>query len=121
MPAGRPLKYKTPEELEEAIQGYFEQNPFYPTVSGLSLHLGFADRSSMYNYKDREEFSHTIKKAILKIESLHEANLFSNSVAGSIFWLKNHNWIDKQINEHQGSLFDALKEKHPDEPDNQEG
>jgi hypothetical protein len=84
------------EELIEAIGRYFADNPERPTVTGLAYFLGFEDRRSLYDYKGREETSHTIKQAVLKIESLHEENLFNQSCTGSIFWLKNRDWVDKQ-------------------------
>ena len=76
---GRPLKYKTPEDLEDRINDYFndhivtrldedgnEQTYLQGvTISGLSRYLGFSDRSSIYDYKDRPKFFHTIKKDYL--------------------------------------------------------
>jgi hypothetical protein len=97
---GRPLKYKTEEDLSRAIDDYFktikEDEVLSPTVSGLAHHLGFLDRQSIYDYKDRVKFSCIIKKAILYIESIHESNLFNTGASGSIFWLKNHYWKDTQ-------------------------
>ena len=46
----------------------------------------------MYNYKEREEFSYTIRRAISKIEAVHEKKLLAQSCTGSIFWLKNRGW-----------------------------
>ena len=105
---GRPLKYKTAEELQQAIDEWFDsfesKDGVYPTMSGLAYHLGFSDRQSIYDYKGREEFSCTIKRALLRIESLHENNLYHNSPTGSIFWLKNRDWKDKHETEHSGEL-----------------
>jgi hypothetical protein len=96
---GRPLKYKTASELQSAIDAWFDSfkeiKGLYPTMSGLAYHLGFTDRQSLYDYKGREEFSCTIKRALLRIESLHENNLYGTSPTGSIFWLKNRDWRDK--------------------------
>jgi hypothetical protein len=98
--AGRPLKYETPEELEQAIEDWFQsfegKKGLYPTMSGLAYHLGFSDRQSLYDYKGRDAFSCTIKRALLRLESLHENNLFGTTSTGSIFWLKNRDWKDKQ-------------------------
>lgn len=94
----RPLKYETCEELNEAIELYFkdiEKDERKPTVTGLSYHLGFESRQSMYDYKERPKFSYSIKRAVLYIESLHEENLYTTGAAGSIFWLKNRGWKDK--------------------------
>jgi hypothetical protein len=98
MKAGRPLKYKTAEEIDEAVSSYFDkikEEGIRPTVTGLAYHLGFESRQSMYDYQEREEFSYSIKRAVLYIESVHEANLFNSSATGSIFWLKNRDWKDK--------------------------
>jgi len=102
--AGRPLKYKTVKELQDAIDEYFESNPDTPTITGLALHLGFDSRQSYYNYQERPEFLDTIKRASLKIESKHEARLYENGSSGSIFWLKNRDWKDKQERELSGGL-----------------
>lgn len=95
MPAGRPLKYETPEELEEAVEEYFAKNPKKPTQSGLALHLGFVSRQSLFDYKGREEFSYTIKKAMHRIDEQHEKRLYEHSNSGSIFYLKNRGWTDR--------------------------
>lgn len=101
MKTGRPLKYNTAEELDAAIDAYFAErteDKLPPTISGLALYLGFADRQSLYDYKGREEFSCIIKKAITKIEDFAEGMLFSGLPAtGAIFWLKNHKWTDKTV------------------------
>jgi len=88
------------EELGTLIEEYFLTNPDKPTVTGLAHFLGFESRQSMYDYKEREESSYTIKRAILKIESLHEKNLYGNTPSGSIFWLKNRDWVDKSNIDH---------------------
>ena len=111
MPAGRPLKYKTEEELQTAIDEYFKLNRSSPTISGLALHLGFDSRKTFYNYQERPEFLHTLKKARTRIEDVHEKRLFEQSCTGSIFYLKNVGWTaeeNKKV-EHGGSLkFDGI-------------
>lgn len=102
--AGRKLKYKTPEEMQEAMEGYFAQNPDRPTISGLALYLGFVDRQSMYDYKDRPAFSDIIKSAMARIEAKHEENIYTTGAAGSIFWLKNRGWTDQQQIQHSGGI-----------------
>ena len=107
---GRPLKYKTVEELEGKINEYFNDNIATKTseetgeeitsfdgitITGLALFLGFSNRHSMYDYKKREQFSHTIKKATAVIEMYYEKGLMSKYSTGSIFALKNHGWSDK--------------------------
>lgn len=98
-PVGRPLKYKTVEELEEKIEKYFaertKEDP--PTITGLALELGFLDRKSIYEYKEKPQFTHTIKKARLRCEQYAEKILMSGAVspAAPIFALKNYGWTDK--------------------------
>jgi len=122
MNKGRPRKYKTPEEMQAAIDIYFdsckpepiidkdgnimmdkngrpvfELNP--PTITGLALHLGFLDRKSVYNYAGYgEKFFHTIKKARLRCENYVERNGMSGNIPANIaiFYLKNYDWTDKQ-------------------------
>ena len=119
MEAGRPLKFKTVAELEKAIDAFFEERyekAVPPTVSGLALYLGFEDRRSLYDYKEKPEFSHTIKKAITRIEDYAERTILKNegSSTGAIFWLKNHRWTDETkqtltVNEY--SLFEKKTEE----------
>lgn len=119
MLGGRPRKYKTVEDLEKAVNDYFESiQPVEeknekgkvvaitggepPTIAGLTLFLGFADKSTLYDYRDREGFSHPIKRAIMMIEKHHEISLNGKSPTGNIFALKNMGWRDKQEHEHSG-------------------
>lgn len=91
---GRPLKYKTKEELEGKIEEYFAKNKEHPTLTGLAYHLGFESRQSIYDYEERGEFSYTIKRARLFIESHYELRLYHSSPTGAIFALKNFGWKD---------------------------
>lgn len=96
---GRPPKYKTVEELEDNIQAYWDmlsEGKEKPTITGLALFLGFESRQSFYDYENNGDFSYTIKKARLKIESIYEQNLHSGNPSGSIFALKNFGWKDTQ-------------------------
>lgn len=105
------LKYETVDELQEAINSYFEsrdgKNEPY-TVCGLALHLGFLSRRSVYDYaegkiKDKPAYKHTVKNALLKIEEYAERNLYGKHVIGAIFSLKNRGWTDKQTVELEGN------------------
>ncbi len=93
---GRPKIYEDPEELAQNVENYFnEEEAIKPTITGLALYLGFADKTTLYEYRDRPDFSYSIKKAITKIEQYHEQALSDNNVAGRIFALKNMGWKDK--------------------------
>ena len=92
--AGRPLLFKTPEALQEAIDAYFETEK-KPTLAGLAVHIGIG-RQTLYEYDNRDEFSYIIKKAREKVEAIYEERLvYSQSPTGVIFALKNMNWRDK--------------------------
>jgi hypothetical protein len=91
MPAGRPPKFKTPEDMQQAIDQYFAQcnddNP--PLISGLAYHLDMATES-LRRYGENDEFSAIVKKAKQRVEIAVEKNLHSSACTGSIFWLKNN-------------------------------
>lgn len=120
-PGGRPLLFKSPEELEIKIQQYFDScfdfhrdmfgnrikdsatgefilrqvKPF--TLGGLSVFLN-CSRETITNYTEKEEFFGTIKKARDIIYAYAEDQLFQGkNVAGVIFNMKNnYGWVDKQ-------------------------
>lgn len=88
---GQPAKYTEPATMADKIKRYFDDLKGPPTMAGLALALGFADRQSLIDYSERsEEFSCVIKNARVRIEAFHEARLATQSPTGSIFWLKNH-------------------------------
>ena len=120
---GRPLMYKTKEELQEKIDAYFEvckgrvltdddgipyrdKNgiPIFievrpPTITGLALALGFASRQALLNYEGREEFNDTITRAKSRVECYAEERLFDKDGAnGAKFNLANNfkGWKEKQ-------------------------
>jgi hypothetical protein len=107
----RPLKWDDPEAFDRAVDEYFG-NPEHPhTWTGLALHLGFSSRDSLNDYKKKDGFSDSVKKALLRIESIYEANLFYKNPAGAIFALKNFGWKDKQEVEQSGGV--TIKYQNP--------
>lgn len=123
---GRPLKYKTPEEMQKKIDEYFEScyrpvtkynnntgkfetikndngeivkeqyRPF--TVTGLADALDL-NRSDLLNYDKKSEFHNTVTRAKRKCEIYAEERLFDrDGNRGAIFSLSNNfkNWADKQ-------------------------
>jgi len=106
---GRPPKYKTAKELETKIDEYFEKGVAIrkikvgeeiieipnPTLCGLTLYLGFADKGEIYKLEQDPRFSHLIKRARTFIEKDYEEALRGQNVTGAIFWLKNAGWKDK--------------------------
>lgn len=117
----RPLKYKTVEELQAAIDAYFEDcqgKPLLdeddnavtdkygepviigahpPTVTGLALALGFSTRQSLLNYQGRKQFLDTITRAKARCEEYAESRLFDRDGArGAQFSLEhNFRWLDQ--------------------------
>jgi hypothetical protein len=95
---------------------YGDLGKFYslpmPTITGLTLYLGFCDRSSFYKYEGdaeeiaeiedeelkriKQEFRHTVKKARAFIEREYEEMLQTGKPAGAIFALKNFGWKDER-------------------------
>lgn len=114
---GRPRLFQTVEELEDKIEEYFKYcdarivqgydnktneqfayvSPEPYTMSGLAYYLGM-DRRSLINYKERDEFFLTIKKARDRVEMdidrrLNDKGTFT---PGLIFNLKNNfDWKDQ--------------------------
>lgn len=123
---GRPPHFTSPEELQEEIDSYFfdqKESKSAATITGLAYHLGFASRQSFYDYEKDGDFSYTIKRARLKIESIYEAKLSGNNAAGPIFALKNFGWTDKQEVDHKnngGNFEPFVLVKQYAKPDNAE-
>lgn len=83
------------------------RKPEPPTITGLTLHLDFCSKTSLYKYAEKEGFMHPIKKAITRIEKHHETQIaFGDKCTGNIFALKNFGWKDKieTDNKHSGDI-----------------
>lgn len=91
----RPLTWEDPEAFDKAVDDYFDNPNTNHTWTGLAIHLGFCSRDSLNDYKKKDGFSDSVKKALLKIEKKYEESMMKYP-AGSIFALKNFNWKDKQ-------------------------
>lgn len=95
---GRPLTVGSPEEFQSKADEYFlscEVQEKVPTVNGLALALGFNSRQSLLNYADRPEFLDIVKTVRTRLENEWEQRLAGNNAAGTIFWLKNQGWSDR--------------------------
>ena len=91
-----------------------------PTISGVTLFLGFTSRQSFYNLEKNPDIVDTVKAIRLMIEASYEALGCSggNHTTFAIFALKSMGWTDrpeilKQIEEHQnpfeGLTFEQLE------------
>jgi len=93
---GPKFKYDTPEELQEAVDRYFDENKIH-TMSGLAVHLGLT-RMSLVNYRRYDEkFNAILEEAKAKVEVYWETQLVTPKIAhGVIFALKNNfGWRDQ--------------------------
>lgn len=95
MPAGRPLKFQSEEELSKKIEEYFEITPEgQRTITGLAVHLD-TSRETLCNYEKKEQFFDAIKKGKDRVELDYELSLRKQGRSGDIFGLKNFGWRDK--------------------------
>jgi hypothetical protein len=101
---GRPLKFKTVEELEKKGKAYFamvdkqrqKEDVFIPyTITGLANFLD-TDRCVLVDYGNKQKYSSTIKRLKSKVEEQLDQHLYGNNVTGLIFNLKNNfGWKDR--------------------------
>lgn len=112
--AGRPAFYKTPEELQAAVDRYFDSckgTPVFdkrglpvmirpgvqkmageipPTLAGLSHFLGYRDRQQFTRQRRRSvEFANVVALARLRVENYAESRLYDlDGYKGAAFVLK---------------------------------
>ncbi len=124
--AGRPVLYKTAEELQVIIDEYFDYcdnrakkiinkdgqeymiiDPAPYTMSGLARRLGM-DRDTLLRYSKKEEFYGTIREARDKVqEDVENRMMETKNEKGAMFSLKNNfGWKDKsEVEEkHSGNI-----------------
>jgi hypothetical protein len=97
MPAGRPLKFQSVDELQNKIDNYFaacELEKKHVTITGLALALG-TYRQTLCNYEVQPEYVDTVKTAKLRVENYAENRLYEGAPTGPIFALKNFGWSDR--------------------------
>lgn len=125
---GRPLLFKDEAELQVKIDEYINvckenqidfitkegkvikiSKPLIPTIAGLAYHLG-TDRHTIYNYEEKDEYFHTIKKIRNYILSQIETKLVNTdgNTAGTIFISKNYGYTDRQEIEHKFNDIDEI-------------
>jgi hypothetical protein len=97
MAGGRPKKWDSPEALQKDIDRYWayckdENKP--PTIAGLAYYTN-VDRHTIYNYAEKDEFFHIIKKAREYILMTLEEESIVNGKAGTIFVMKQYGYTDK--------------------------
>lgn len=101
---GRPPKFATPEDMQEAVIDYFDnyavaydeegEMSFKPTITGLAYHLGMTT-AALRGYEEKDDFLSIVKRAKQLVEMSLENRLDSKMVTGAIFNLKaNFRWND---------------------------
>lgn len=96
---GRPLKIKSPEEMERILNEYFSNTPENKiTITGICLALDL-DKNNFYDYGKRKGYENIVKRARMIVENSYELSLRENGRTGDIFALKNFGWVDKQEQE----------------------
>lgn len=87
----RPLLFETPEDLQKAIDKFFDDLKKPPTVEGLALALK-TSRQTLLNYEGRDYFADILEDAKLRIAD----SVMGRAMAGEInptiaIWIsKNH-------------------------------
>jgi hypothetical protein len=98
MPKGHPRKWKSPQELQEKIEGYYQHcdekdKPL--TIAGLALWLD-CDRKTLWNYGEQEDYFPIIKRARDHVITSLEERIAKEGKAGQIFLAKNYGYTDTQ-------------------------
>ena len=91
----RPLKFPTPDDLEQAIENYLSTTEFLDlTVTGLALSIG-SSRVVLNDYEKRDGYTEIVQRAKCIIEHSYEVSLRKFGRTGDIFALKNFGWKDR--------------------------
>ena len=112
---GKPLRFKTVEELQVVIDEYFDYcnnrlvngydnktneqfayiSPAPYTMSGLANRIGLS-RQALMEYSHKEKYGDAIKEARNKVQEDVETRLMEKHPVGAIFNLKNNfGWKDR--------------------------
>ena len=94
-----PPKFDTPEDFDYMVDLFVatceaKNEPL--TIPGLTLFLGFADKSSLYHYQKKKAFANSVKRARTLIEESTVKRSMGSHAAGAIFMLKNMGYTDRQ-------------------------
>ena len=106
----RSKKFKTVEELQRLIDGYFKECEDYGepvTITGLALYLD-TTRETLMDYQRKGGYSEVVKRAKQRVEFAYEKRLIKRGNAGDIFALKQFGWkdrIEQEVSSPQGAPF----------------
>ena len=134
---GSKPRYRTPEEMQEKIDQYFEEckgtllrdhngdpiltrwgDPVYldkrpPTITGLALALGFKTREALRNYQAKKEFVDVILKAKSRVELYNEEQLYTrDGCKGAMFNLQRNfaGWQNTITDENKGAAVNIIND-----------
>ena len=110
---GRPLAYKTPEDLIEKGFEFFEWCQWARkgkiTSAGLRMYLGIS-RKTYHNYSKRADFLHALTYLEDTLEDFNELKLgWAGSTQGAIFWLKNKAGWKDETDQNINSIVTEIK------------
>ena len=94
---GRPKSFETVEQLQDTIERYkqyLKEDKKPPTIAGLAYYTGI-DRTTLYTYKEKDEYYNIIKKFVDWILMEYEETAIQKGGAGIIFLMKNYGYSDK--------------------------
>lgn len=119
MALGRPLKFKSVDDLKKLADEYFATTPEGEwTITGLALALD-TTRDTLIDYQKKDDFSDTIKRYKEMVHRAYEKDLRKKGRAGDIFALKNFGWTDQRQLDHRsmGKPISILANVHGNDSD----
>lgn len=84
---GRPLKFKTPKDLQKSIDDFFDlvkSGQEAPSIAALAYHLG-TNKQTILNYQEKDGFREIIEDTKLYIEKEFTAKAYKSEIPQSIF------------------------------------
>lgn len=79
--------------VEKAMR--WKRIPEEPTITGLTLFLGFSSKTTLYEYRGKPEFKAAINFALTQVEHSYEKELRGKDTAGIKFALNAFGWSEK--------------------------
>ena len=94
--------------LQKRIDEYFtilDETGRRPCISALRRAMGYKTAKQLTDdIEVYPEIGELYESAVERVDEYHERNLFSTACQGSIFYLKNRGWSDKQEVKHNGGI-----------------
>ncbi len=102
--------------FKKRIDSYFEKcekDNKPPTITGLSIAIGFSTRTAIYDSKLTPSKRLYTDRAMMRVEEWHEEQLsLKSNPSGHIFFLKNMGWKDqREVNHTHVNLTDLFSGK----------